>query len=185
MEGGRAALAVAVLAVHFAQLLLPEQLAPGVQAVEPARAEEREQQGAVGDRRGRGQAAGHMPGFVRQLLVHRLLPENLAVAAADGQDHELVVMGQGQVVMGARAVRKTRPHGRAIGDGRGEEDAVPPNDRRGMPLARQSRFPADVLALAPHDRRLSVGRHPGGQRSPPLWPEVLPLRRAPILRSRP
>jgi hypothetical protein len=64
------------------------------------------------------------------------LPEDLAVAAADGQDDELVVMGQRQVVMGAGTGRQARPHGFAIRDRRGEENAIAPNDRRGMSFAR-------------------------------------------------
>src|SRR5439155_16244542 len=45
-----AALAVAVLAVHLAERLLPEQLAVGVQAVEAVRAEEGVYPLTVGDR---------------------------------------------------------------------------------------------------------------------------------------
>ena len=43
------------------------------------------------------------------------------------------------------------------------EDAVPPDDRRRVAQAGNRDLPADVLGLAPLDRRLAVGRDPRAQ----------------------
>ncbi|HEV3078743.1 MAG TPA: hypothetical protein VGY66_03150 [Gemmataceae bacterium] len=156
------ALAVSMLGVHFAEMLLPKQLAVRIQAVKPARAEEREDKLPIGDWRSGRQAAADMPRFVRQLLMHRLLPQDRAVAAADCQDHKLVMVGQEQIVMGAGTFGKARPYGFALGDRRGQENAVSPNNRRGMPLPRKGNFPANIVFLTPFDGRVGVRRDPGG-----------------------
>src|SRR5262249_29794479 len=144
-----AALAVSVLGVHLAEILFPQQLAVGVQAVETAGAEECEHPRAIGDRRGRRHTAGNMTRFVWQFLVYGALPEDFSVAAADGQHHKLVPLGQGQIVMGAWAIRVAGLHGLPVRDRRREEEVLTPDDGRGMPLARYCRLPADVLGLAP------------------------------------
>src|SRR5438034_11754632 len=103
------ALAVPMLGMHFAEVLFPEQLAVRVQTVETARTEKREHMLAIRDGRCRRQAGSLMTRFVRQFLVHRLLPENLAALAANRQHRELVVVGHSQVVMGARTIGEAGP----------------------------------------------------------------------------
>ena len=134
---GRAALAVAVLGVHFAEVLFPKELAVRVQAVKTSGAEEREDVLAIGDGRCRGQAGGDMTCFMRKLLVYRLLPENFASLAAERQYREFVAMGHGQVVMGTGAGRKPWLYGLAVRNRRGEEDTFAPDDR-----ARSAPYPA-------------------------------------------
>src|SRR5262249_39392806 len=146
VKGRGAAFAVPVLAVHLAEGGFPEQIAAGVEAVEAVRAEEREDVLAVGDGRRRGEAGRDLPGLMRQGLVYRLLPEYLPGLAADGQDREFVALGHAQIVMGAGA-HEAGLDGIAVGDRRGQEEAVAPDDRRGMPLARQRDLPAEVLGL--------------------------------------
>src|SRR5439155_6056873 len=129
------AFAVAVLGVHLAEVFLPQQLAGGVEAVEAVGAEEGEDTLAVGDRRGRGEAGGVVAGLVRGGLVHRLLPDDLAGLAADREHGELVVVSRTQVVVSARADEARRDR-LAVGDRRGQEDLVAPNNRRRVAFAR-------------------------------------------------
>ena len=63
----------------------------------------------------------------------RLLPQLLAVGA-DGHQHQVVAFGRGQ------------------------EDAVAPNDRRRAGRARQRQPPGDVLGLAPLERQVRSRR---------------------------
>src|SRR6266542_4101636 len=116
-----------------------------------------------------------MPRFMRRFLTNRLLPEDLAIATADSEHHELLGMGQGPVVVGTRTIGEARLDGLTVRDRCGQEEALPPDDRRGVPLARQGRLPADVLGFAPFEGRAGVRRHAGAQRSPPLRPMVLAL----------
>src|SRR5262245_16363020 len=115
-----------------------------------------------------------MAGFLRRGFVHRLLPENLPRLAADAQHRELVVLGHAKIVVSAGA-NEARLEWLAKWNRRGKEDLLAPHHGRRMPLARQHALPADVLGLAPFDRRLRVGRHAGAERAAPLGPHVLRL----------
>ena len=90
VEGGRAALPEGQLDVHVAEVLLPEDLAVRVERVETARAEVGEDELAVRHRRRRGPGAGRVRALVRQLLADDSLPEDLPVAAPEGQHRELL-----------------------------------------------------------------------------------------------
>jgi len=110
---------VPVLAVHLAEVFFPKKLAGGVQAIEAVGAEEGEDALAVGDRRRGCQAGGPMTRLVRRRLVQGPLPKDFACFAANRQYGELVILGQGQIIMGAwpdeaglhlAAVGKLLPH---------------------------------------------------------------------------
>ena len=125
---------------------------------------------AVGDRRVGREAGGVMCSFVRKSLSHDPLPENLPVASADSNDHKLVAMRYWEYVMRARGVAVLGIQGSTVRYGGGDEDAVAPDDRRRMPLARQRDFPADVFALAPFHGRVGVWRDASAKWSTPLRP---------------
>src|SRR3954462_10691351 len=82
--------------------------------------------------------------------------------------------------MSARSVRQPRPHLFTIGNRRGHEDALAPNNGRGMSLARQRHLPADVFVLAPFDGRIGVGRNTSAQWAAPLRPVMLRLVWTPV-----
>ena len=128
VEGGRAALPEGQLDRHVAEVLLPEDLAVRVERVEAARAEVGEDDLAVGHRRRRGPGAGRVRALVRQLLADDPLPEDLPVAAPQGQDRELL----GGV--GRRAEARAAPCGRRLG-GRGSRRRA----RASRPAPRSAR----------------------------------------------
>ena len=101
IEGGRAALPEGQLDRHVAEVLLPEDLAVRVERVEAARAEVGEDDLAVGHRRRRGPGAGRVRALVGQLLADDPLPEDLPVAAPQGQDRELLGGVGGRAEAGA------------------------------------------------------------------------------------
>ena len=57
-------------------------------------------------------------------------------------------------------------------DGGQDEDAVAPDERRGVALAGKVDFPADILRFAPRYRRVAMQGGSGAQRAAPLRPVV-------------
>jgi hypothetical protein len=183
IEGGRAALPEGQLDRHVAEVLLPEDLAVRVQRVEAARAEVGEDHLAVGGRRGGGPGGGRVRALVGQLVADDPLPEDLPVAAPEGQDRELLRGVGGRAEAGAASGRR-RLGGRGRDGGcalvarhRGQDvEAIAPHDRGRGALARDRHLPADVLRLAPLDGGPGVGRHPRHGRPAPLRPVALSVR---------
>src|SRR5262249_21690839 len=91
--------------------------------------------------------------------------------SAHGQHCKLVAASPVEIIVSARA-NESRLDRIAVGNRRGQENAVTPDDWCGMALARQCGLPANVLGLAPFNRRLSVGRDPTEKWSAPLRPGI-------------
>jgi hypothetical protein len=114
-----------------------------------------------------------MSSLVRKLLSHGPFPEDLPIPAINGNDHELVAVRYGNFVMRARSAAVPGFRSFTVRHGRGDEDAITPDDWRRMPLARQRDSPADVLALAPFYWWSGVGRDASTQWATPLGPVKL------------
>src|SRR5262245_42235202 len=99
-----------------------------------------------------------MAGFMRNLLVDSLLPENLAGLAVHGEDDKFVLIGCGEIIMSA-GTDKARLDRTAVRDGGRQKNPIAPDDRRGVALAGQRYLPADILVFAPFDRRVGAGRY--------------------------
>ncbi len=173
VKDGRDALAMSVLGLHLAEFFVPHQLAIKVQAIEPVRSEECKQMLAIGNGRVGRQAGGEMTAFVRKLSVQDLLPQNLAVSAANGEHHELVSMRHRSAVVCAFGLAVTGWECFSEGCRRSQENPVLPDDGRRVAQAGQRRLPTDVLFFAPLERRISVGCDAGSERPTPLRPIVL------------
>src|SRR5262249_22302389 len=171
VQDRRTAFAVAVLAVHLAEVFFPNELAVEVETIQAIRAERRKDVFAVADRRRRREASSYVAGFVRRSVMHSFLPENLPALAAHGQHGEFVASGPIQIVVRARP-NEPRLDGIAVRNRGGQKDAVATDDRRGMALTRECRLPADVLGLAPFNRGLRIRSNAAGKRAAPLRPGV-------------
>ncbi len=68
---------------------------------------------------------------------------------------------------------RARPGGFAGRNSGQNEDGVLPDDGGGGALAGNLGLPGDVRLLAPHHRRIGVGRDSGGERAAPLRPVTI------------
>src|SRR2546422_9841884 len=123
---------MSVQGLHPAEVLLPFQFAVQVETIESARTEEGVKTLAVGDGRIGRQASGFVTALVQELLAHNFLPENLPVTAADGEDDELVTVGNRHVVVCTGGVVIDRLLCVADGHGSGEGDPGTGDGGRGM-----------------------------------------------------
>src|SRR5262249_6352015 len=145
VQDGRGGVAPDVL--QLAEVLAPQFLAAEVVADHAGRAEAGNDPLAVGDRAGRAVGIGVVGGLLL-LVLGFLLPEELAVGPVKAQD-------------GAAG---------ALGDGLGEEDAVTPDDGRGVAGGGQRCLPADVLRGAPLQRHVLLGTDAVAVRAAPGGP---------------
>ena len=91
VKRGRAAFAEAHRHAHLAQVLVPERLAVQVIAIQAARAEVGVKMFAIGEARGRGEAALALAiAFMRNLLTRHLLPKHFAGLTVQAQNGELI-----------------------------------------------------------------------------------------------
>ena len=129
-----------------------------------------------------------MRAFVGQLLAHGAAPAHASAGTLEREHDELErrLGGAHGGMRGAGAHRTRRGRLRAGHRGR-EKDEIAPDDWRALAAARHLDLPADVLPLAPLERRPCVGRFAGAERSAPLRPEPRcrrGLRRRASLRHR-
>ena len=89
----------------------------------------------VHDGRARSVAPGVVNAFVRNGFSHRLLPEDRAVPAVDGEHDEGFATYHRQIVVRAGTATGGGWHGLAGGYGRREENSIAPDDWRRMPAA--------------------------------------------------
>jgi hypothetical protein len=151
VQGRRRAFAELVPHRLVAEVLLPDQRAVHVVAVEAARLERGDDVFAVGDRRTRRpRAVVLMRGFVRRFFLGRTFPRDRPVLAVDRQ--QLVGVHQPRRHRAARLMRLAEGYpARHRGQ---EEEAIAPDDRAGRPAARDFNLPLDVFRLAPLDGRV-------------------------------
>src|SRR5205085_4349299 len=123
-----------------------------------ARTEEGIEQLAIGDGGIGSQAAGLVTALVREFLAENFFPENLALLAADGQQQELMAMGDGHIVVRSRRVIVDGLLRLAARDRHGEKNAITKDNWTGMAFARKRDSPTNILLLAPVDGRFGVRR---------------------------
>ena len=169
---------------HVAEIRLPLELAVHVETVKAARAEESEEMLAVGHRGVRRQAPGIVSAFVRKFLAQGPLPNNLAVGAVYGENDELVALRGRHVIVRAGRVSGYGVHGIPERDRSADIDAIAPDDRRGMPHARQRELPTNILGLAPFRWRVRIRRDASSQWSAPLRPDTVGADRVAIVSRR-
>src|SRR5262249_731796 len=165
--------------VERAEVAFPQEPAREVVTVQPFRAEAGDDVLAVGRRGAVGLAALPVPLDLRHALVGRPRPEDRARVAVQAKHLPGVLR---RVVDGSNVAVVADADLRVLvaADGRGEEDAVAPDDGAGVAQPGDRRLPADVLPLleVPADGRLlAVGharaaraaeRRPVERRAP--WP---------------
>lgn len=159
-KGGGRAFAEAHAGFHLAEVRFPFEGAVEVVAVEAARAEEGEDDAAVGDGGGGGEGVVVLAAFVGDFLAGDFLPEDFAGGAIKAEDGEL----QGFAGFGRGDLAGGR-------DGGEEKDAVAPDDGRGIAFAGDGGFPLDVVGLAPGERGIGERGGAGAERAAPLGPE--------------
>src|SRR5262249_41920642 len=139
----------------LAERLLPEQRAVHVVDEHALRFEPGVDALAVGDGGARRvRAVLGMRGFVWLLLDGRALPDGLAGLAIDREHDEAMSIARRDAA--ARLMRcGARQPDRYSGE---QKEAVAPDDRRGGSAAGHLHFPADVLRLAPLERRMRGAR---------------------------
>ena len=148
-----------------AEILLPDRRALHVEGVDAARLEGRDDVRAVGDDRRRGPRSPLlMAGLVRRVLTDDTLPHRATVLAVDRQ-HQILVRPRRLAASGVRLGFIDADRYR-----RRKEEEVAPDDRRAGTPAGDFLFPADVLRLAPLERRLGEPRDASAFRSAPLRP---------------
>ena len=125
---------------------------------------------AVRHRRIRSQTCRVVSSFVRQLLVHGLLPQNRPLAPTDGKHDEFMTLCDRLAVMSSWCCTVFRGQQFTVWDGSRQKDAIPRNNRCGMALSRQCNLPAHILRLAPFDGWIRFRRKSGSQWSPSLRP---------------
>src|SRR5262249_7446613 len=134
--------------------------------VQPLRAEAGDDALAVGRRGAVGLAALEVPLDLRHALVGGPRPEDLARVAVQAEDlpgvFRLVVDGIDGAVVADLDLRVL-----VAADGRGDEDAVAPDDGAAVAQTGDRRLPADVLPLleVPGDGRLLAVGHPRAPRA--------------------
>ena len=172
----RAPLAVAEARRHVAEVDLPDQLALERVGIGAAGPEVSVDALAVRDRRSVGPGRLEMVALVGDALVGHPLPVDGSVPSIVGRDQEAVAL---ELDTGRRLLRRrgfrggrlaVRGAGPAHGLGREHEDPLAPHDRRGEAVPVDRDLEADVLPLAPPDRRVAVGADSVAERSSPLRP---------------
>src|SRR4051812_11324681 len=90
--------------LHSAQVFRPFQYASEIKTIKTTRPEKGVEALAVGDRGIGGETPGLMTALMREFVPNDLFPQNLSIAARQRKDRELVPVGHGQVVVGARSI---------------------------------------------------------------------------------
>src|SRR5688500_9253928 len=96
--------------------------------------------------------------LVGRRFGRRALPQHLAGLAIDGEDDEAMGLAWGDAAARRMRILAGCPHGH----GREQKYLITPDDRRRRPAARDLDLPANVLLLAPLERRVRVPRDAGG-----------------------
>ena len=105
-----------------------------------------------------------------QGFAHHRLPENFSSLAVDSQHEEALSVGDGQIVMGAGSAAPLRfRQSLANRQGGGEENPVPPDNRRRMPQAGQVDFPFQVRVILSPLNRARPEEPPPSAMAPANW----------------
>ena len=139
--------------VEHSQVLLPQQRAIEIEAVEPLRSEERHEVAPVGGQRGVRVRGLGMALDLRHAGVDRLLPEHPARGRVECVDDPPV---DARVVHGTDVAVQPDLELRLLGaaDGRAHEQAAAPDHRARVAEAGDGRLPADI----PRRRHAPLGR---------------------------
>ena len=171
VERRRRALAELVAHLLVAEVLLPDQRAVHVVAVEAARLERGDDVLAVGDRRARRpRAVVLMRRLVRRFFAGGPLPSDRAVRAVDREHLVGVRDARGRC---RRAADGRRSPARPLGTAVSRKMRSPQTTGRRRTAAGNLDLPLDVLGFAPLDWRIRRRRHAGGLRTAPLRPEPI------------
>ena len=164
----------------LAERAAPHEGAVEVVGVDAGGFEVGEDEAAVGDRRRRGVGVLSVTVVVHQPVVGRALPHDAAGARIERDDLQRVAILHADAVwmeisrpQVVAEVIGSRVSGHALAfDGRGQEDAIVPDDRRRMTAAGDRRLPRDVLVWRPFVGIAGGVRHAAAGRAAPLRPVV-------------
>src|SRR5579862_2365894 len=102
---------------------------------------------------------------MRRCLSRDFLPKNPPRSAVDANDRKPVC-----------TIRRFFFVLPIYGHRREHENTIIPDDRRGIALTRDGKFPFYIVGFAPVKRWVGLRRNAGAERSSPLRPELLGYR---------
>ena len=132
---------------------------------------------AIRYRRVRSPGCSAVCALVGNRLPQDFLPCDPSVGTPNRQNREPLGLGgldtSRSTAFPLRLRWRARPGGFAGRNSGQNEDGVLPDDGGGGALAGNLGLPGDVRLLAPHHRRIGVGRDSGGERAAPLRPVTI------------